>query len=88
MPRSIIVVSTVPGTVATIQLFVSKPGAEICSACAFTSGAAVSRQFAAIVHRLSPDRSSVSLAGPSGLATGFEKAAFVCGRVEGSCGSK
>src|SRR6516225_2318990 len=85
MPRSIIVVRAVPGTVATSQPLVANPRFAISSVEAFTVGAA------AIVH---PPQSSHTFvprsirAGPAatGFATAFGYGALLLGYVAGSCG--
>ena len=56
-------VSTVPGTMAGIQPWVSKAGAEISSGVAFTSGAAASFQPPSRVQSPSPAGVSVLVAG-------------------------
>ena len=87
MPRSIIVVRTVPGTVAAIQSFVANPGLEISSPVAFTAGARHSVQPPWIVHGLTPTNSARSSAAVESLGYRLLDRAFPRGSVDGFCGA-
>src|ERR1700730_19149505 len=90
MPRSIMVVRTVPGIVADIQSLVLNPGCSIAAASALTSGAGLSIQPPASVHALLPDSCKAADVCKAGdlPATGREKGALPTGMVEGSCGAR
>src|ERR1700736_5427643 len=87
MPRSIIVVSTVPGTVADIQSRVLKLGCEIAWPSAFSFGAGIMVHPAASVHWPPPLAWGTSRVG-KGSATGRENGALLRGMVAGSCGAR
>src|SRR5471032_1412143 len=90
MPRSIMVVRTVPGIVACIQFLALKPDCEISGPSAFTSGAALRVQPLASVHELLLDSCSAAgvWKGCGLVATGREKSALLVGMVEASCGAR
>ncbi len=87
MPRAIIVVSTVPGTVAASQSLVLNPVVERLSGVAETLGAAASFHPPASTQSELPAGCKVVCAGGSGSATGLLNGALRWGSVAGSCGA-
>ena len=88
MPRSIMVVSTVPGTVADIQSLVLKLGCEIAGPSAFTFGAGIMRPAAGQRPLAFAIGLENFLSRAKVLATGRENGALLRGMVAGSCGAR
>ena len=87
MPRAIMVVSTVPGTVAASQSLVLNPGVEMFSGVAGTLGAAASFHPPSSTQSVLPAGCNLVCAGGSGSAVGLLKGALRWGSVAGSCGA-
>src|SRR5579859_470250 len=88
MPWSIIVVSTVLGTVASHQPFVENPFCEIALPLAETSGAGCNFQRPEIIHSFELLASIPNFDSFAAFFSGREYAALVLGIVSGSCGAR
>jgi hypothetical protein len=84
----IIVVSTVPGTVASHHPLVPNPFCDIASPLAEISGAGRSFQRLEIIHSFELLASIPDFDSDSTFFSGREKAALVVGIVSGSCGAR